>query len=580
MAGTRLAIHTIFFFQIVVLIGVALYQIRDVLVVDRFAAWKSPLTTSVALKSFRKSLIFPLTIRLFVPHALLETFPNLDGGGLQTLVESSFQNKFNDRLDTGPRLHLRRSTVTILSDEGLVRSLCLSDHEEEQKFDIWNSLKRLHEGQSTTEQEYLVILCLQYSQIPVDIVHRDGELDIIRIHGNTDAWNDTKTEASRTAFIDSAVKSLMDLIFFPSNIRLPEGKLPPWFHLHFILMDQDLRELHVSPKQLQTKLVTVFSNSVQEKIQPLIHQLSAVAGLTPVSMDVTMESFVPIDDIRTFLTEERFSHRRNSRLLPFLATLHGVPEPHYLQYILYIASGENQLASITTTCNNDTGEVSRASSMTTVNIPGSGAIMIWSVDNNKISLSEDDEILSTGLYEKIVPAVDFFLDSILKDVELTGTNDLIQNSHQNMKTRPFMYQHEQYALLRCWILQTFDNVVDEILVFVQWLERSPRIPVPAKVAEQIDQIQKIITATQHTFFETGHLSRAMKELQIATTLLQMLKSDGAMVESRLILPTDQMLAVFSPLVLPLLAPLFFGLLREVKRYRKLSISKRVSATVE
>ena len=97
-----------------------------------------------------------------------------------------------------------------------------------------------------------------------------------------------------------------------------------------------------------------------------------------------------------------------------------------------------------------------------------------------------------------------------------------------------------------------------------------------QVAEQIDQIQKIITATQHTFFETGHLSRAMKELQIATTLLQMLKSDGAMVESRLILPKDQMLAVFSPLVLPLLAPLFFGLLREVKRYRKLSISKRVS----
>jgi len=562
MAGTRLAIHTIFFFQIVVLIGVALYQIRDVLVVDRFAAWKSPLTTSVALKSFRKSLIFPLTIRLFVPHALLETFPNLDGGGLQTLVESSFQNKFNDRLDTGPRLHLRRSTVTILSDEGLVRSLCLSDHEEEQKFDIWNSLKRL--------------LCLQYSQIPVDIVHRDGELDIIRIHVNTDACNDTKNEATPTAFIDSAVKSLMDLIFFPSNIRLPEGKLPPWFHLHFILMDQDLRELHVSPKQLQTKLVTVFSNSVQEKIQPLIHQLSAVAGLTPVSMDVTMESFVPIDDIRTFLTEERFSHRRNSRLLPFLATLHGVPEPHYLQYILYIASGENQLASITTTCNNDTGEVSRASSMTTVNIPGSGAIMIWSVDNNKISLSEDDEILSTGLYEKIVPAVDFFLDSILKDVGLTGKNDLIHNSHQNMKTRPFMYQHEQYALLRCWILQTFDSVVDEFLVFVQWLEGSPRIPVSAKVAEQIYQIQKIITATQHTIFETGHLSRAMKELQIATTLLQMLKSDGAMVESRLILPTDQMLAVFSPLVLPLLAPLFFGLLREVKRYRKLSISKRVS----
>mmetsp|Transcript_17782 Transcript_17782/g.25317 ORF Transcript_17782/g.25317 Transcript_17782/m.25317 type:complete len:374 (+) Transcript_17782:333-1454(+) len=368
----------------------------------------------------------------------------------------------------------------------------------------------------------------------------------------------------------------MDLIFFPSNIRLPGGKLPPWFHLHFILMDQDLRDLHVSSKQVQTKLVTVLSNSVLEKIHPLIHQLSSVAGLTQLSMDVTTESFVPIDNIRTFLTEERFLHRRNSRLLPYLATLHGVPEPHYLQYILYIASGENQLASITTTCNNDTGEVSRASSMTTVNIPGSGAIMIWSVDNNKISLSEDDEILSTGLYEKIVPAVDFFLDSILKDVGLTGTNDLIQNSHQNMKTRPFMYQHEQYALLRCWILQTFDNVVDEILVFVQWLERSPRIPVPAKVAEQIDQIQKIITATQHTFFETGHLSRAMKELQIATTLLQMLKSDGAMVESRLILPKDQMLAVFSPLVLPLLAPLFFGLLREVKRYRKLSISKRVS----
>lgn len=480
MAGTRLAIHTIFFFQIVVLISVALYQIRDVLVVDRFAAWKSPSSAFVALKSFRKSLVFPITIRLFVSHALLEMFPNLEGGDLQNLVESSFHNKFNDRLDTEPRLHLRLSTVTILSDESLVRSLCPSHLKEEQKFDTGNSLKRLHEEQSTTEQEYFVILCLQYSQIPVDIIHRDGELDIIRIHVNADSWNDSKTEVTPTSFIDSAVNSVIDLIFFPSNIHLPEGRLHPWFHLNFILMDQDLRELDVHPKQLQTKLLNVFSHSVQEKIQPLIHQLSSVAGLTQISMDVTTESFVPIDDIRTFLTEERFSYRRNSRVLPFLATLHGVPEPHYLQYILYLVSGENQLASITTTCNNDTGEV--ASSMTAVNKLGNGAMLVWSADNNKIFLSEDDEILLNGLYETIVPAVDFFRDSILKEVGFTGKDDLIHNSHRDRKVHPLVYQHEQHALVRCWILQTFDYVVGEYLVFVQWLEGSSRIPLSEKVS--------------------------------------------------------------------------------------------------
>ena len=74
--------------------------------------------------------------------------------------------------------------------------------------------------------------------------------------------------------------------------------------------------------------------------------------------------------------------------MPVSATLHGVPAPHYLQYILYMASGESQLASITTTWNYDTGEVSRASSITVVNLPANRATLKWSVDNNMVCFSD------------------------------------------------------------------------------------------------------------------------------------------------------------------------------------------------
>jgi hypothetical protein len=80
-------------------------------------------------------------------------------------------------------------------------------------------------------------------------------------------------------------------------------------------------------------------------------------------------------------------------------------------------------------------------------------------------------------------------------------------------------------------------------------------------------------AAQYVTLETGQVSLAMKQIQIATTLLGALKADGTMVESRYWLPNDQMLAVFCPLIVPLLAPLLIGCLREVKRYKKLTRSK-------
>ncbi len=76
-------------------------------------------------------------------------------------------------------------------------------------------------------------------------------------------------------------------------------------------------------------------------------------------------------------------------------------------------------------------------------------------------------------------------------------------------------------------------------------------------------------ATHHVAMGLGHTSFALKEIQAASTLLQALDADGNMVESRLWLPNDQMLAVFCPLIVPLLAPLLIGCLREAKRFKRL-----------
>lgn len=76
-------------------------------------------------------------------------------------------------------------------------------------------------------------------------------------------------------------------------------------------------------------------------------------------------------------------------------------------------------------------------------------------------------------------------------------------------------------------------------------------------------------ATHHVSMGIGHESSALKEIQAASTLLQALDADGTMVESRLLLPNDQMLAVFCPLIVPLVAPLLFGCFREAKRFKSL-----------
>ena len=91
-----------------------------------------------------------------------------------------------------------------------------------------------------------------------------------------------------------------------------------------------------------------------------------------------------------------------------------------------------------------------------------------------------------------------------------------------------------------------------------------------KISQQMFRVQNFIHTVQYSIYHTGQISLAMKEIQTATVLAHVLKSDGTMRETRYLLPQDQMLAVFSPLLLPLIAPLLLGLIREVKRYKKLS----------
>jgi hypothetical protein len=75
-------------------------------------------------------------------------------------------------------------------------------------------------------------------------------------------------------------------------------------------------------------------------------------------------------------------------------------------------------------------------------------------------------------------------------------------------------------------------------------------------------------------FEKKNWSKSMELLELCLALLAYIRSDPSLIPP-LHLPIEHCLAIFAPLLFPLLLPMVAGLVREYKRYKKLKAEESV-----
>jgi hypothetical protein len=505
MAGTRFAIHTIFFIEIFALICFALYQIRDVLLVDRAVSSSSLRLLAGSIRPFNaEQALFPISIRvLVVAQALFQdAFPNIfDADDMESKISSTFRSYFEHKRD------VRLQDINIRSDESassvIRNNICFGNAEQQVRQECSEFLFP-NNIFPTTEHVYSFALCPSISLNREDDTRKKVNFDILKLpyHDIIRIFLNTKEErsssdfdatASAAQFFDlTALSPILDSIFFPSHVgyKKESAFLPPWFHLNFILMDQDLSEGNndKSPKQLQADLLSDFSSAAHQRFRPLSKQLES-ASLTKITLDVTTESFVSINDKNwdTFLMERRFSRTRNSRLLPFLPSFHGTPEPIQLQYILYITPDKKSslMASQIPICNDYPSQKAHANISNTKseffhnftvskqNLQGYGSIWTWHVQKNETFRSRT--IMSA--------VVNSFQQNFLKEIGVTYVSDSSASimSNDQLLSPSILYLYERYALQRFWFSRTLDYVLEEFCVLLQWLVNNPQIPISSKV---------------------------------------------------------------------------------------------------
>lgn len=494
MAGTRFALHTIFFIEIVALICFALYQIRDVLLVDRVM---STSTLRIFVESIRpfnaEQVLFPISISVLVAPALFQdTVPGvIDADDIESRISSIFRSYFEHK--RGVRLQ----DLNIRLEKSLVANyVCFGNAEDErQKYNeylIPDNMKV-----PTTEHEYYLALCPHTSLNQQQEIRKKSFFDILKLpyHEIIRIYccSDLAATASATRFFDyTDLSTILDSIFFPSHVGYIKKSafLPSWFHINFILMDQDLRDgtNDQSPKQLQADLLRFFSSAVYQRFRPLSKQLES-ASLTTITLDVTTESFVFINENNwdNFLMEQRFSSRRNSRLISFLSVFHGIPEPVHLQYILYIASDKTSSvqASSLPICPDYPSEEASTKTSTTKseffhnsiiskqNLQGYGSLWTWHVKRNETKHAR----------AMMSAVVNFFQQNFMKEIGVTYNSDSSASiiNYDQRQSPPVLYQYERYALQRFWFSRILETVLEDFSVLLQWLINNPQIPISSKV---------------------------------------------------------------------------------------------------
>ena len=112
--------------------------------------------------------------------------------------------------------------------------------------------------------------------------------------------------------------------------------------------------------------------------------------------------------------------------------------------------------------------------------------------------------------------------------------------------------------------------IDGVLYLLN--EQGNTIALPKHVADKINKVTFFVRKSI-SLAEDGYPAMyATSTLFSALDTIESVKRDAEMVELPYFAP-DHYLAVFSPLVLPLIMPMIFGFVREVKRYNELKQKK-------
>mmetsp|Transcript_16116 Transcript_16116/g.35576 ORF Transcript_16116/g.35576 Transcript_16116/m.35576 type:complete len:615 (-) Transcript_16116:21-1865(-) len=129
---------------------------------------------------------------------------------------------------------------------------------------------------------------------------------------------------------------------------------------------------------------------------------------------------------------------------------------------------------------------------------------------------------------------------------------------------------ELEAIARAQYQTTLEHTLVEVDALASLLYRHSRtLSVPKAVAQNLNKATSLLRKSI-SFANDGYIIHATSALHGSRRFIEKASTNSRLMEPPYFAP-DHYLAVFSPLVLPLAIPMLAGLIREVKRYRELTM---------
>mmetsp|Transcript_24270 Transcript_24270/g.36772 ORF Transcript_24270/g.36772 Transcript_24270/m.36772 type:complete len:121 (+) Transcript_24270:1101-1463(+) len=119
---------------------------------------------------------------------------------------------------------------------------------------------------------------------------------------------------------------------------------------------------------------------------------------------------------------------------------------------------------------------------------------------------------------------------------------------------------------------TVSHEIDAVMSLLH--EHGSTLALPEHVAKKINTATNLLRKSISYVEEGLPVMYATSALYGALTTIESAQADADLFELPYFAP-DHYLAVFSPLVLPLVMPMIFGLVREVKRYKELKRKRQI-----
>ncbi|OQR80991.1 hypothetical protein THRCLA_11899 [Thraustotheca clavata] len=136
---------------------------------------------------------------------------------------------------------------------------------------------------------------------------------------------------------------------------------------------------------------------------------------------------------------------------------------------------------------------------------------------------------------------------------------------------------ERDILARFWLEKHWHSTLSALTSIGKLVNDMPQIIVLPRIQTQVNKAIKLIENTTSAIDTPSSLSALntlsmLKDLREAVDVIESAYYDSTMV-AQLYFPEEHIYAVYLPLILPLVLPFGFGLVREVKRYKKKQASK-------